>query len=232
MANKTLEYCNANPCPTGGGLTYAEEVASFILTRFACTVAIYESSQPFGNGMSFSKKKNAKQYASKKAIDWLIKNDFMPADGSVKFPKAHPLPVVKTIEQVQLANLSPAGISKAAPSVSYASQVPELCIRLGFGMPTYKITKHSENLSLWNGYAHFGSDPRIDGKIGEVRSVYGKGNAKEQIAMEVLSFLKNIERQRVEVEDDGGKEGRKRKRKSVSSETGESFSKAMKVVKT
>lgn len=96
-------------------------------------------------------------------------------------------------------------------------------------MPTYEITKHSENTPLWNGYAHFSGDPRIEGKVGEVRSVYGKSNAKEQIAMEVFSFLKDIERQRMEIEDNEEEEDRKRKRESVSSEIGESPGKVVKV---
>ena len=152
----------------------------------------------------------------------------MPADGSVKFPKAALPPVIKGIGAIRSATSSPAGTPKQVQTASYAGQVPELCYRLGFNTPTYEITKHSENTPLWNGYAHFGGDPRIEGKVGEVKSIYGKNNAKEQIAMEVLSFLKDIERQRMEM-DDVEDEGRKRKRSPTSPGLAESSEKAVKV---
>lgn len=194
-----------------------------IQPRFKCTVVISESSQHFGGTISFSKKKDAKRHASKQAVDWLIENKFMPTDGSVKFAKLPPPPVTKTIGPIQPATSSPNASPK--PAISYAGQVPELCVRLGFNMPTYRITKHKETSAFWDGYAYFGGDPRIEGKVGEVKNVFGKGNAKEQIAMEVLSFLRNIERQRMEIDD----EERKRKRSSMSPELGENSGKFVKV---
>jgi hypothetical protein len=222
------EYRNAQPTPTGG-LTYAEEVVAQVQPRFTCTVVLHESLQHFGGTISFPNKKDAKRYASKKAVDWLIENQYMPADGSIKFLKAAPPPVIKTIGPVQPATPSPADTPKQLKTTSYAGQVPELCCRLGFNTPTYEITKHSENTPLWNGYAHFGGDPRIEGKVGEVKSIYGKGNAKEQIAMEVLSFLKDIERQRMEMDDADDGEDRKRKRLSLSSDLAENSGKVVKV---
>jgi hypothetical protein len=161
---------------------------------------IHESLQHFGKVISFSNKKDAKQYAAKKAVDWLVGNGFMPVVG-VKFPKTPPPPIVKAIGPVQSTTPSPAGPPTQASFITYAGQIPELCLRLGFNTPTYEITKLSNNASLWNGYAHFSGDPRIQGKVGEVKNVFGKGNAKEQIAKEVFSFLKAIERQRIEMED-------------------------------
>jgi len=76
-------------------------------------------------------------------------------------------------------------------------------------MPKYEIEKVSEGAPIYNGYAHFQGDPRIEGKIGEVKDVFGQKNAKEKIAEEVFAFLKDIERQRMEGHED---EGRKRKR--------------------
>jgi hypothetical protein len=90
--------------------------------------------------------------------------------------------------------------------------VPELAGRLGFDPPQYELSKVIPDGPLWNGYAHFGGDPRIDGPIGEVKSVYGMKNAKEAIATEVVKFLKSIEKHRKEQQES---DDRKRKRESV-----------------
>ena len=191
IIKKILEYRAAHPT-VDGGLTWVETNFG---TRFACTVTINETSHFFGgNTVTFLKKKDAKQHAAKKTIDWLIENGYMPADGSVKFPKPAPL-------------VNP---PKARGAVTFAGQVPELCTRLGFSIPTYEIVKVSEEASFYSGYAHFNGDPRIDGKVGEFRNVYGKKQAKERCAEEVLLFLKDIERQTIEA-----KEGESNKRNRV-----------------
>ncbi len=144
----------------------------------------------------------------------------MPADGSVKFSKAPPPPIIKSFGSVQPVTSALTGNPKPVPPSSSAGQVPEMCSRLGFILPTYELTKDSEIAAFWSGYAHFRGDPRVEGKIGKVKGVFGKNNAKEQIAMEVLSFLKDIERQRMKMAnktDELEEEGRKRKRDSVSS---------------
>jgi hypothetical protein len=152
--------------------------------------------------ISFSNKKNAKQFAAKKAINWLIENGYMPGDGSVKFPKApQPPPSART----------PPATSHTDPpsSTTYAAQVPDLCYRLGFNVPKYEIHPVMENTSLYDAYADFGGDPRVVGKVGETKNVFGKKRAKEEVARVVISFLKDIERQRLEQHED---DDRKRKR--------------------
>ena len=228
-AHNNSEYRNAHPT-AAGGLTYVEGVAGSIPVRFTCTVLLHESPQHFGHSINFSNKKDAKRYASKKAIDWLIANSFMPADGSVKFRKALPPPTAKVLGPLQLATPSPGGPPKNGSPTSYACQIPDLCSRLGFNAPSYEITKDSEITSFWSGYAHFVGDPRIEGKVGEAKSVFGKSNAKEQIAMEVLSFLRDIERQRREKENKEAEEDdRKRKRESINYAIEETSGKLVKV---
>lgn len=190
--------------------------------RHTCIAIIPESVQKFGEGFSFSNKKNAKKYASKKAIDWLITHNYMPADGTVKFPKVQQLPQLPpkpntSVPPLAVSVPSPAASisSDAAKTKSWASQVPELCTRLGYDIPTYEITKTSETEAFYSGYAHFGGDPRIVGKFGPVQNVYGQKRAKEEIAKELVSFLKDIERQRLEQHEI---EERKRKRSSDSSQ--------------
>jgi hypothetical protein len=186
-------------------LKYIDNVVGAAPSRFSCTSVLVESSQPFGDTVSFTKKKDAKQYASKKAIDWLIENNFMPPNG-VKFPKSNalsqtlPNPEVTsskvtntTIEIKEITTESPVQTPKGA---SFASKIPELCTLLGFTVPKYEITRVSEQAPLYSGYAHFNGDPRIEGKVGEVKDIFGQKNAKEMIAETLYAFLKDIERQR------------------------------------
>ncbi|CAG8971508.1 hypothetical protein HYALB_00002093 [Hymenoscyphus albidus] len=219
---KLNEYRSVHPAATGTGLTYTEHTLPGNPPRFSCAVEIRETPIKFGgnsNVISFANKKAAKHYASKRAIDWLVGNGFMPNYASLKFPKASqpqpkqtakaPKPQPPPPQQQQ---------SAAAPStpnkIKYTSQVPDLCNRLGFDVPRYELTKVVENAALWDGYAHFAGDPRIDGPVGMVKGVFGQKNAKEAIAQELVSFLKSIEKHRTEQQE---AEEKKRKRESMDS---------------
>lgn len=122
---------------------------------------------------TFGAKKRAKQFAAKKVIEWLISNNYMPADGSVRFP-----------------NPPEASASTHTTQDTITAQVPVLCARLGFMCPRYVIEPISPCASIYNGYADFGSDPRIPDHIGHVYNIYGKKNAKLEIAKQVIAFLK------------------------------------------
>ncbi|RDW83412.1 hypothetical protein BP5796_04903 [Coleophoma crateriformis] len=173
---RLTEYRAAHP--KENGLTYFE--SSPTPKRFRCTVMIGESIQPFGSSVTFSNKKDAKRYAAKRAVDWLIGNGFMPKDGSVKFGK----PKVSSIGPVV-----PSGPSAAA-------QVPELCHKLGLINPTYKIEKQGNTGNVYSGYATFDGVAWIEGKIGEFANVLGRKQAKEACAQRILVFLKGIQRQK------------------------------------
>lgn len=174
----------------GHSLSY-QEIPTGIQARFRFTVTIFERRhEPFGDPKAlFTKKIHAKQHASKQAIDWLIANKRMPADGSVRFPKPAPTPTPPKPK-------SPA-IDAAGRPQSNASLVPELCHKLGFGMPKYEIERSSIVAPLYSGYAHFQGDVRLENRIGVVRDVYGQKAAREQIAEELVRFLRDIERQRM-----------------------------------
>ncbi|KAH7360773.1 hypothetical protein BKA65DRAFT_591775 [Rhexocercosporidium sp. MPI-PUGE-AT-0058] len=194
---KLTEYRQVHPVDDEGIIWNETDEPGKFGPRFHCTVKIAESDNVFGSGnygysskvATFSSKKTAKKYAAMLAIEWLIQNNHMPNNGTVRFPKpvAHP----------------PNPAAPRAPNdlqPSYASQVPELCIRLGFGVPRYVIAPALDipNNAFWNGFADFGNDPRIDGRVGEVKNVHGKKAVKEQVARLVLMFLRDIERQRLE----------------------------------
>jgi hypothetical protein len=179
---------------------------------------IVESPEKFGDHVSFGNKKDAKKYAAKKAIDWLIANNYMPSDGSVKFPKPPtPVQVAQPRKPKSVSPSEPSIPTDGTPTTKYTSKVPGLCTKLGFPPPRYEITRaNAADHSFWNGYANF-SDTRIEGRVGRVFNVWGKTNAKEQCAEIVYSFLKDIERQRGE---EFGSDDRKRKRSSVSPDDG------------
>lgn len=186
IADQRLEYRSAHPIKDAG-LSYNETQVGG--PRFGCVALIAESPDHFGAGVFFSSKKASKQYASKKAIDWLIANKYMPADGSVRFPKVPPA-------AQSLPASSPPPMSK--DSISSAAQVPVLCHRLGINVPTYRIVPITPGASVYDGWADFGSESVIDGKIGEVKTVFGKKQTKEQIASRTLLFLRGIEKHRRE----------------------------------
>lgn len=200
------------------GLKYEEIPITSGILRFACTVEISESSQPFGGtAVSFSNKKDAKQFAAKKAIDWLIANNHMPSDGSARFLKLPPLMQMPQSKKAKPVSPSDPSTPSAAGTVKYTTMIPPLCNKLGFSPPRYEIEK-LDNTAFWSGYAFFPGNPIIEGKVGEVSNVYGKDNAKLEIAEEVYKFLKDIERQRGEQLD---VDDRKRKRSSEGVEVSE-----------
>ena len=202
-----VEYRNAHPiaaltgaAPTKAppGLECRESILKTAsILRFAYTIEIAESSEQFGGAaQTFTNKKDAKQYAAKKAIDWLINNNHMPSDGSVRFPQ--PPPPFQGVQPKKRKSLSPSEPSTSLQeNVKYTSLVPALCTRLGFSPPRYELEK-ADDTAFWSGYAFFPGNPIIDGKVGKVRNVFGQKNAKEEIAEEVYRFLKDIERQREE----------------------------------
>lgn len=142
----------------------------------------------------------------------------MPSYASIKFPKVPQPQPTKAPRTPQPPQPQPpqqnAAASGTPTKIKFTSQVPDLCNKLGFDVPRYELTKVTENAALWDGYAHFAGDPRIDGPVGVVKGVFGQKNAKEAIAQELVSFLKSIERHRVEQQEADDK---KRKRESIDS---------------
>jgi hypothetical protein len=200
-----IEYRAAHPIASDG-LKYLDQILGDSRSpRFGCIAVIAETSNQFGAGVSFSNKKAARQYASKKAVEWLIANEKMPADGSVRFPKV-----------VQ----SPPPNAPKPTGNTYASQVPSLCFKLGFNPPAYKFVENVPGTALYDAWADFGHDVRVDGKVGEVFGVYGKKRAKEEVAENVIGFLRDVERHQrglSSAEDSNDEEERKRKRSTSSS---------------
>jgi hypothetical protein len=182
--NKDLEYRQAHPSNTGPDF----QESSPGLNLFVCLVNIGEHPEPFGNqGVTFARKKDAKQYSAKLAIEWLIANHHMPSDGSVSFPKSRP-------QQPPAAPEADPGavLISVDDGPSYGQRVAEMCGKLAMSPPVYMITQHEEFKAMYSGYATFESNPQIVGRVGEFSNIYGRKRAKEACAEKVLEFLESI----------------------------------------
>ena len=68
---------------------------------------------------------------------------------------------------------------------------------LGLQAPQYVLVAASELAdNIVNGYATFPNEPGLPKKIGEVRNIFGKKNAKEQVAKGVLEVLQKLAEKR------------------------------------
>lgn len=109
----------------------------------------------------------------------------MPSIDSVSFPKQH-----------QVSPQAKTGLATSAAHMSPGAEILQICLELHMGLPAYVMKNEPVGSALWSGYAHFPSNPLIDGLVGEFRNVFGKNNAKGDCQIEVLKFLKDIKRDR------------------------------------
>jgi hypothetical protein len=212
------EFRNAYPHPIQTKLTEGTVGQQ----RFVCTATIAESSEVFGSTtVSFGKKKDAKRYACKCAIEWLIEHNFMPAQGGVRLAKVEtlgpPTPKVSILGAPRKSDAIRASLdgvpSMPAPGTpSYAHRVASLSTELGFSPPTYVAKQNPEAAAIWSIFAHFPGDPRVHGKAGESVNVYGKKSAKEACAKQVLQFLESIRDGRIKEMEENREASAKRKR--------------------
>lgn len=81
-----------------------------------------------------------------------------------------------------------------------------MCPLLGLAPPQYVLTPASSNApNMICGYAAFTQSPSMPPKIGEVRNIFGKKNAKEEIAKGVWEVLEALARKRnASIEEEGG----------------------------
>ncbi|TQS34969.1 hypothetical protein Golomagni_04627 [Golovinomyces magnicellulatus] len=149
--------------------------------RYSCSVKILENPSILcneSNPTTFTGKKPAKQYAAKKAIDWLIQHNFLPADGSE-----------------DLINPVNTDLQSNSSGGSYAGRVPSLCRLLGLSCPRYIIEPVFPGGAIYNATVDFGGDPRVN-NLDKVMNVYGRKNAKEEIARLVFERLSEMNARR------------------------------------
>ncbi|KAI9777543.1 MAG: hypothetical protein M1839_008837 [Geoglossum umbratile] len=164
---------------------------------FACELVIDKRvSAPFGGRYTkFPSKRAAKTNAAREAVEWLTANNFMGPQGP---------PTKKKRKGGSISQVAPESgmIVEIKRTANFAQKVCELCPMIGLPPPEYRLLPDTNFESMYSGAAFF-KDPIIPYEpIGEVRNVYGKKKAKEEIAKGVLAFLKEwTERQGIELKE-------------------------------
>ncbi|KAI3343498.1 hypothetical protein F4824DRAFT_10691 [Ustulina deusta] len=195
------------------------------LVRWKCQVTMGEEPgvafpRADGSSPSFAKKKDAKKYAAKCAVEWLRAKGYMPQNG-VRFPKGVITPHQQQQQQQQqtqpksqepkASSSSPAqGQAPSQPKKypspparipaspfddsqpSAALQVGELCKALGIHPPKYDINSVGDG--FYRGRADFGIEgdllPFDVSQLEVVDNLLSKKAAKEMIAENLLKQLR------------------------------------------
>ncbi|EKG17569.1 Double-stranded RNA-binding protein [Macrophomina phaseolina MS6] len=182
--------------------------------------------EPFGSReYLFNSKKAAKINAAREAVRWLRESEHLPKKdypsmSSIRTAAAigSNVAISEPIRRQSLAvgeAIEPdtsqvtAGAEKNSSllfppgqrNCSLGQQVTTLCRRIGCAQPIFKLTPDPHAPSIWSGAAFFAHDPAValpDQPVGEVRMVFGKRKAKEEIARGVLKRLQEIMTERQE----------------------------------
>ena len=187
-------------------------------SSYACVCTIPSlPDRPFGSSTTpFPNKKAAHANAAQEAVQHLISEGQLNPDGSTKSRKKVKLGTAVKLERKGLE------VQKEA---SYAQKVngqqklhlpcsrllyslfPDIAPLLGLQAPQYVLGPASSLApNMISGYATFGNEPGMKKEIGEARNIFGKKNAKEQVAKEVWDVLIELaEKRGVNVEEVHGK---------------------------
>ncbi|KAK3375339.1 hypothetical protein B0H63DRAFT_400444 [Podospora didyma] len=222
----------------GATATFEDEAAS--QNRWACVCFFQATSdsvllpfpRPCDEPVGFSRKKDAKQYAAKCCVQWLMSAELMPSDRvNVVFPKmvsrtappkprpatkvennngaAPPLPAIKATSPSASASNN-ASMDMDDEDIAHSTRVAEMCQRLGFVVPVYRMTPAAEvtyelvvgDLELdpnmfFDCCADFGVDSAsIPESVCRQKCIYGRFFAKETVAEELLVYLLQVEAKR------------------------------------
>jgi hypothetical protein len=158
---------------------------------FTCTCTIPQSDLPFGSPDTvYGNKKSAKAAAAKAAVQYLIQEGYLNADGSVK-----------RTGKVAVTSASPSKASDPdGDGKTWAYRINELSQILGLGSPQYDLRPSDPDAgsSFFDVTAHFPNDiTGTIGKVGQVTNAYGKKNAKEQCAAKVWVVLDALRKERL-----------------------------------
>lgn len=149
----------------------------------------------------FARKKDAKRYAAKCAVEWLRANGYMRQGKSngVAPPQVKNRPVTPRSsspdrKKPKLSAPSPEQSKGPAPKSEAIQEAQQLCARLGSpDKPRYVIAESLEHTGFFSGYPDMGIlAPALPIGVGHVKEVLGKRQAKEKIAEELLVHLRRI----------------------------------------
>ncbi|MCJ1246974.1 hypothetical protein MMC30_004185 [Trapelia coarctata] len=189
---KLLEFYAGDP--SGDGPKYYEFTDN--MTNFSYEVTLPPHQTPFGDRNTlFKNKKAAKSHAAREAVQSLIQQGYLDADGSVKKKKKAKLGLAVTVER-----------GEEEGEKSWGMKVNDLCTLLSITPPTYRLSPTDPTLApnVLSGAAYFPHDPTIisllgptGGPIGEVRHLLGKNQAKKECARATWEFLEGVRKERL-----------------------------------
>lgn len=159
--------------------------------------------------------------AAKCAIDWLDKKFLLPsylreeafppssspAAGPLPIPESQPQPIKRPSESTN-GVLSPplkrkikgtnGTVDVEDENLPATQRVQALCHSMGLNAPRYDLTPADPRVNyLFNGYPDFGDDEDdFPEDLGRVTAVAGKENARQEIAEQVLTYLRKLYRER------------------------------------
>lgn len=170
-------------------------------SSYSATCAIpSRPDQPFGSSAApFPSKKTARVNAARLAVEYLITEGELNPDGSTKARKKAKLGAAVRIQGKGL---------EVKRGSTYTQKVNDAYTLLGLQAPQY-VFGAASNLApnMLSGYASFPNEPDLPKEIGEVRNVFGKKSAKEEIAKGVWAVLQELAEKRgvnISETDEGG----------------------------
>lgn len=145
--------------------------------------------QPFGSSATpFSSKKAARANSARLAVEYLIDKGELNPDGSSK--------ARKKIKLGAAVRLKGKGLEVKRGS-TYTQKVNDAYGLLGLQAPQYVLAPASSLApNILSGYASFPNEPGLPKEIGEVRNVFGKRSAKEEVAKGVWEVLQKLAEKR------------------------------------
>lgn len=163
-----------------------------------CTIP-GRTDQPFGSSDTpFPSKKAARANSARLAVEYLIAEGQLNLDGSIKARKKVKLGAAVRTQGKGL---------EVKRGSTYTQKVNDAYALLGLPTPQYVLGATSDHApNMISGYASFPNVPGLPKEIGEVRNVFGKKSAKEEVAKGVWEVLRQLaEKRGVNIsETDGG----------------------------
>ena len=169
-----------------------------------CTIPTYPDSTFGSQDVPFPTKKAAQANAAKQAVELLIAESKLNQDGSPLRKRRNNANILGTNEP-----LASQGLVIKASSTTYAQKVNEFAPLLGLSPAQYHLFPSSSPVSnLLSGFATFAQTngiEELEGHLGEARNVFGRKNAREEIARGVWERVSGVAEKKgipVRVEED------------------------------
>jgi len=207
---RLASFCQVGPNANQPTFTFFQAAQKYP-TIFSCELTgIQGLDKMFGSRTRFyTSKKRACVQAAKEAMLYIEKHQIMPPEAAKKGEASAErrgsggAPGPNFVGKVQPA--APGSTIVVPLRATIHETVTMVCPRLGLSLPEYKIDQDPETSSLYDITATIRRlPPRKGVRIGPIKGVYGRKNAKDTIAHSVLTFLrKEAEGRQVTINTDG-----------------------------